>query len=121
MTDSDAPARTRNVAQVFSGLSADEQEILDQAGRFARRDLYPLAQRMDDEEWLRNPTKANARSDDGEHRRSEATSLVTCLLRSPSSSSFVSCSSVLRLCISVYACSTQRERLSAQLADDHLR
>jgi isovaleryl-CoA dehydrogenase len=51
MTDSDAPPGTGNVAKVFSGLSADEQEILDQADRFARRDLYPLAQRMDDEEW----------------------------------------------------------------------
>jgi len=45
MTDSDAPARTGNVAQVCSGLSTDEQEILDQADRFARRDLYPRAQR----------------------------------------------------------------------------
>jgi hypothetical protein len=31
-------------------LSANEQERLDQADRFARQDLYPLAQRMDDEE-----------------------------------------------------------------------
>jgi isovaleryl-CoA dehydrogenase len=37
--------------QVFSGLSNDEQEILDQADKFGRNELYPLAQRMDDEEW----------------------------------------------------------------------
>lgn len=40
-----------NVAQVFSGLSNDEQNVLDQADRFAQKELYPLAQRMDDEEW----------------------------------------------------------------------
>ncbi|HZP11801.1 MAG TPA: acyl-CoA dehydrogenase family protein [Nevskiaceae bacterium] len=39
------------VMQVFSGLSADEQNILDSADRFAREALYPLAQKMDDEEW----------------------------------------------------------------------
>ena len=39
------------VMQVFSGLSADEQNILDSADRFAREELYPLAQKMDDEEW----------------------------------------------------------------------
>jgi len=38
-------------AQVFSGLSPDEQQILDQADHFARRELYPLAVRMDAEEW----------------------------------------------------------------------
>jgi isovaleryl-CoA dehydrogenase len=40
-----------SLAQVFSGLSNDEQGILDQADRFAQKELYPLAQRMDDEEW----------------------------------------------------------------------
>src|SRR5574337_389403 len=38
-------------AQVFSGLSADEQQILDQADHFARHELYPLAARMDADEW----------------------------------------------------------------------
>jgi isovaleryl-CoA dehydrogenase len=38
-------------AQRFCGLSDDEQTILDQADRFARNELYPLSQRMDDEEW----------------------------------------------------------------------
>lgn len=38
-------------AAVFSGLSADEREVLDAADRFARQELYPLARRMDDEEW----------------------------------------------------------------------
>ena len=42
--------------QVFSGLSSDEVQILDQADRFARSELYPLAQRMDDDEWW--PDKA---------------------------------------------------------------
>ncbi len=32
-------------------LGADQREILEQADRFARAELYPLAQRMDDEEW----------------------------------------------------------------------
>lgn len=42
---------TPTAAQVFSGLSPDEQQILDQADHFARRELYPLAPRMDAEEW----------------------------------------------------------------------
>ncbi len=37
--------------QAFTGLSDDEAEILHQANRFAEKELYPLAQRMDDEEW----------------------------------------------------------------------
>ncbi|MGH6631405.1 MAG: acyl-CoA dehydrogenase family protein, partial [Burkholderiales bacterium] len=37
--------------QAFTGLSREEEEILDQADRFAQKELYPLAQRMDDEEW----------------------------------------------------------------------
>jgi isovaleryl-CoA dehydrogenase len=40
-----------SAARRFSGLSNDEQEILDQADRFARNELYPLSQRMDDDEW----------------------------------------------------------------------
>ncbi|HZR37721.1 MAG TPA: acyl-CoA dehydrogenase family protein [Nevskia sp.] len=51
MADHSAPSEHRSVAQVFSGLSNDEQGILDQADRFAQKELYPLAQRMDDEEW----------------------------------------------------------------------
>ena len=42
---------TPSAAQVFSGLSADEQQILDQADHFARQELYPLAERMDRDEW----------------------------------------------------------------------
>jgi len=42
---------TPSVARAFSGLSDLEQEVLDQADRFARAELYPLAARMDDEEW----------------------------------------------------------------------
>jgi isovaleryl-CoA dehydrogenase len=33
------------------GLAPGEREILDEADRFARRELAPLAKRMDDEEW----------------------------------------------------------------------
>jgi len=33
------------------GLSADQQIMLDEADKFSRKELYPLAQRMDDEEW----------------------------------------------------------------------
>jgi len=40
-----------SIDQRFCGLSADEQTILDQADRFARGALYPLSQRMDDQEW----------------------------------------------------------------------
>ncbi len=40
-----------SVMQAFTGLSTDEIEILSQADRFAQAELYPLAQRMDDEEW----------------------------------------------------------------------
>lgn len=35
----------------FSGLNEEEQAVLDQADRFAREQLYPLAERMDREEW----------------------------------------------------------------------
>ena len=35
----------------FSGLSQDEQTMLDQADRFAREQMHPLAQRMDNDEW----------------------------------------------------------------------
>ena len=49
MTQPSAPAVS--VTQRFSGLSNDEQEVLDTADRFARRELYPLAPRMDAEEW----------------------------------------------------------------------
>ena len=40
-----------SVMQAFSGLSTEEMEILTQADRFAQAELYPLASRMDDEEW----------------------------------------------------------------------
>jgi len=40
-----------NVMQTFAGLSDDEQQILDQADRIGRAEFYPLAQRMDEEEW----------------------------------------------------------------------
>ncbi len=42
---------TQSVLQAFTGLSGDELEILTSADRFAQSELYPLAQRMDDEEW----------------------------------------------------------------------
>ncbi|WP_428311220.1 acyl-CoA dehydrogenase family protein [Hydrocarboniphaga sp.] len=40
-----------SVMQAFSGLSNDEMEVLSNADRFAQAELYPLAQKMDDEEW----------------------------------------------------------------------
>jgi len=38
-------------AQYSFELSEDQQEVLDLADRFARNELYPLAERMDKEEW----------------------------------------------------------------------
>ena len=43
--------RSATVQRVFSGLSEDEQAILDQADRFAREQLHPLSERMDRDEW----------------------------------------------------------------------
>jgi isovaleryl-CoA dehydrogenase len=52
MPDNHKPATDRpSVMQAFTGLSGDEMEILYEADRFAQKELYPLAQRMDDEEW----------------------------------------------------------------------
>ena len=48
-----------SVSRLFAGLSEDEQGILDQADRYARAELYPLAPRMDNEEWW--PAEAFAR------------------------------------------------------------
>jgi isovaleryl-CoA dehydrogenase len=45
------PTSTASAAQRFSGLSDDELEILTQADHFAKNELYPLSQRMDNEEW----------------------------------------------------------------------
>ncbi len=39
------------VAQAFTGLSFEEETILGQADRFGQNELYPLAARMDEEEW----------------------------------------------------------------------
>lgn len=50
MTHNDIPA-VADVTRAFTGLSAEEAEILSQADRFARAELYPLAARMDNEEW----------------------------------------------------------------------
>ena len=33
------------------GLSSDQQIMLDEADKYSRNELYPLASRMDDEEW----------------------------------------------------------------------
>ena len=44
-------SQATSVTQAFSGLSDGETEILTEADRFARAELYPLARRMDDEEW----------------------------------------------------------------------
>lgn len=42
---------TTPIERRFSGLSDDEQGVLDQADRFARKQLFPLAPRMDNDEW----------------------------------------------------------------------
>lgn len=44
----------RHGANDWSGsfdLDADQQMVLDNADRFARNELYPLSERMDEEEW----------------------------------------------------------------------
>lgn len=41
----------QNVHRAFTGLSFEEMEILKQADRFGANELYPLAPRMDEEEW----------------------------------------------------------------------
>src|SRR5882724_392594 len=46
-----APSERPSVMQAFTGLSNDELEILTNADRFAQAELYPLAQKMDDDEW----------------------------------------------------------------------
>jgi isovaleryl-CoA dehydrogenase len=51
MPDSPSAQNLPTVMEAFSGLSADEIEILAQADRFAQNEVYPLAQRMDNEEW----------------------------------------------------------------------
>jgi len=44
------PGSNREHAPSF-GLNSEQEEILDQASRFAEHELLPLASRMDDEEW----------------------------------------------------------------------
>ncbi|HEU0196787.1 MAG TPA: acyl-CoA dehydrogenase family protein [Nevskiaceae bacterium] len=40
-----------DLTRAYMGLSAEEAEILEAADSFAQGELYPLARRMDDEEW----------------------------------------------------------------------
>ena len=47
---SDDAAEPYGLTNTFA-LNADSQAMLDEADRFARNELYPLAGRMDDEEW----------------------------------------------------------------------
>ncbi|WP_020647986.1 acyl-CoA dehydrogenase family protein [Solimonas variicoloris] len=51
MADNSGSVERPSVLQAFSGLSLDELEILNNADRFAQAELYPLAQKMDEEEW----------------------------------------------------------------------
>ena len=44
-------ATARTPAGWSTRLSPEHQQILDQADRFARAELYPLAERMDQQEW----------------------------------------------------------------------
>src|ERR1700752_2774860 len=50
MTTSQALLSGDNRASMFA-LDEQQQTILDQADRFANRELYPLSERMDREEW----------------------------------------------------------------------
>lgn len=40
-----------NQSAMAFGLNEEQQAVLDQADRFARNELYPLSQKMDEEEW----------------------------------------------------------------------
>ena len=51
MTVADAQTRTGQFAANGFRLSADQEEILTVSDRFAQAELWPLQQRMDDEEW----------------------------------------------------------------------
>src|SRR5713226_7636088 len=55
MTTSQAILSGDNRASMFA-LNEEQQAVLDQADRFARKELYPLSERMDREEWW--PDKA---------------------------------------------------------------
>jgi isovaleryl-CoA dehydrogenase len=48
---SSTAASSGSAMQRFAGLSNDEQGMLDHADHFAQQELYPLSQRMDNEEW----------------------------------------------------------------------
>jgi isovaleryl-CoA dehydrogenase len=50
MTDGPADRRNSVAANGFR-LTPDQLELLDQADRFAKSELWPLQQKMDDEEW----------------------------------------------------------------------
>jgi isovaleryl-CoA dehydrogenase len=50
MTTSQAISSGDNRASMFA-LDEEQQAILDQADRFAHKELYPLSERMDREEW----------------------------------------------------------------------
>src|ERR1700731_3055885 len=50
MTTSQAILSGGNSASNFA-LNEEQQALLDQADRFARKELYPLSERMDREEW----------------------------------------------------------------------
>ena len=50
MTSRDGDHSRDNQISAFD-LNADQRLILDQADRFARKELYPLSERMDAEEW----------------------------------------------------------------------
>src|ERR1700751_5022976 len=53
MTTSQAILSGDNRASMFA-LGEEQQAILDQADRFAHKELYPLSERMDREEWWRD-------------------------------------------------------------------
>lgn len=51
MSSASYPSNAPSAAPRSFELTAEQQEILDQADKFAAKELWPLQQRMDDEEW----------------------------------------------------------------------
>jgi isovaleryl-CoA dehydrogenase len=51
LTATPEPSSMQSQGRHNFGLTADQQQILDEADKYSRNVLYPLAPRMDDEEW----------------------------------------------------------------------
>jgi len=51
MNRTDSATALQNSGRGAFDLTPEQQDILEQADRFARKELYPLSERMDNEEW----------------------------------------------------------------------